>query len=333
MKKIFTGVLFCFLVVVSPAKAQKITGVGPVAITVSDMDRALAFYTGVLPFKNVGEQELFGKELEDLEGVFGIRVHIVTLQLGDEQIQLVDYLTAGGRPVPADARSNDLSFQHIAIVVSDMEKAYSLLRECGVEHVSTGPQTLPKSIPGAEGIKAFYFHDPDRHNLELIYFPEGKGDFKWQHSEGKLFLGIDHTAIGISQTDRSLSFYRDLLGLERKGESWNRGTEQEHLNNVKGASLHITGLRSAAGPGVEFLQYLVPGPGKSYPADTRADDIWYWQTTLWTDDAVSLYKKLKEKKEDFVSERLVVFTSNPPGYRKAFVVKDKDGHALLIAEK
>jgi hypothetical protein len=36
-----------------------------------------------------------------------------------------------------------LRFQHIAIVVSDMDKAYELLRRAKVKHVSTAPQTLP----------------------------------------------------------------------------------------------------------------------------------------------------------------------------------------------
>ncbi len=217
-----------------------------------------------------------------------------------------------------------------------MEKAYAQLRKYNVEFVSTAPQTLPKTIIGAEGIKAFYFHDPDNHNLELIYFPKGKGQPKWHHDSylgnGKVFLGIDHTAIGISNTENSLAFYKDLLGIERKGESFNFGAEQEHLNNVEGASLHITGLRSTAGPGVEFLQYLKPGVGRSYPADTKANDIWYWQTTLHVDDAKSLYNKLKAANYSFISNELVDYIFNGM-HNKSFIVKDPDGHAIMILEK
>jgi len=61
--------------------------------------------------------------------------------------------------------------------------------------------------------------------LEVIYFPPGKGDSRWQEKTDKLFLGADHTAIGISNTDASLRFYRDLLGLRKAGESENFGTE------------------------------------------------------------------------------------------------------------
>jgi catechol 2,3-dioxygenase-like lactoylglutathione lyase family enzyme len=262
-------------------------------------------------------------------------MRVARLQLGDEFIELTDYLTTGGRRIPEDAKSNDLFFQHIAIVVSDMDKAFRQVKRYNIEFVSTAPQILPKSIPAAEGIKAFYFHDPDDHNLELIYFPKGKGQEKWHpdsyRDSGKIFLGIDHTAIGVSSTENSHRFYMDLLGIERKGDSWNKGIEQEHLNNVEGASLHITGYRAANGPGIEFLQYLNPGPGKVYPDDSRTDDVWHWQTILIVDDAEALYNKLKATNAKFVSRELVYQQVNG-AYTKSFIVRDPDGHAMLIKE-
>ena len=170
------------------------------------------------------------------------------------------------------------------------------------------------------------------HNLELIYFPKGKGQLKWQQTSGKLFLGIDHTAIGISNTDSSLKFYHDLLGIERKGDSWNTGIEQAHLNFVEGASLHITGLRAHVGPGIEFLQYLEPGPGKPYPVDSRTDDIWHWQTMLITNDAATLYDRLSAAGYKLVSKGLITLEGKNGFGSKAFIIRDPDGHALLIKE-
>jgi catechol 2,3-dioxygenase-like lactoylglutathione lyase family enzyme len=332
MKKIILYTLVALKFFLFPAIIfSQVTKVETVGITVKEMDRSLKFYTEVLGFKKVSDNEYKGEDFEKLEGIFGLNIRVVRLQLGDESIDLTDYLTTGGRSIPEDAKSNDLSFQHIAIVVSDMDKAFEQVKKFNVEFVSTSPQTLPKSIPAAEGIKAFYFHDLDNHNLELIYFPKGKGQDKWQHGNGKIFLGIDHTAIGVSSTESSQKFYQDILGIERKGDSWNKGIEQEHLNNVEGASLHITGFRAAAGPGVEFLQYLQPGPGKPYPADSKADDIWNWQTTLIVDDAESLYNKLKTAGYKFVSKELVHQHINGV-HTKSFIVRDPDGHAMLIKE-
>ncbi|MES1218620.1 MAG: VOC family protein [Bacteroidota bacterium] len=311
------------------AQVQKVEAIG---ITVSDMARSVKFYNELLGFKKISDEEVYGTQYEQLEGIFGLRMRIVRMQLGDEIIELTDYITSGGRSIPENAMSNDLIFQHIAIVVSDMDKAYEVLRKRMVMHVSTAPQTIPQSNLAAAGVKAFYFHDPDMHNLELIYFPKGKGQPKWQDAKGKLFLGIDHTAIGISNTDSSLKFYEGILGIMRKGDSWNMGMEQAHLNFVEGASLHITGLRSPAGAGIEFLEYLQPGPGKPYPSDTRADDIWYWQTTLITEDAISLFTKLKEAGYRFISKGLIELQTKTGKSVKAFIVKDGDGHAMLIKE-
>lgn len=256
--KIFPISLLIFFNAV--ASSAQINTVGPVGITVKDLDQSVKFYCEVLGFKKIAEQEYSGAVYEKLEGVFGMRSRVAQLQLGDEYIELTDYITSGGRSIPEDQHSNDLFFQHIAIVVSDMEKAFEVLKKYKVEFVSTAPQTLPLSNTAAAGIKAFYFHDPDKHNLEIIYFPKGKGNPKWQANNKKIFLGIDHTAIGVSNTESSEKFYTTILGFVRKGDSWNFGTEQEHLNNVEGASLHITGLRSNDGPGVEFLQYLRAWP-------------------------------------------------------------------------
>ena len=332
MKKINFYVLTIVkaLLISSLALAQ-VTKVESIGITVKEMNRSLEFYTQVLGFKKISDAEYRGEEIEQLKGLFGINLRVVRLQLGDEFIELTDYLTTGGRSIPQDQKSNDLFFQHIAIVVSDMDKAYQLLKKFNVEHVSTSPQTLPKSIPGAEGIKAFYFHDPDNHNLELIYFPKGKGQDKWQRNNDKIFLGIDHTAIGVSSTESSHKFYSDMLGIERKGDSWNKGIEQAHLNNVEEASLHITGYRAAQGLGVEFLQYIHPGPGKPYPKDSRADDIWHWQTTLIVNDAEVLYKKFKDMNANFVSKELAHQRINGI-HTKSFIVRDPDGHAIQIKE-
>ena len=312
------------------SQVKKIAAIG---ITVGDMDRSVKFYSEVLGFKKISDTELFGRDVEALQGLFGIRMRVVRMQQGKEQIELTDYLTSGGRSIPEDAKSNDLFFQHIAIVVSDMEKAYEQLRKHRVMHVSTGPQTIPVSNLAAAGVKAFYFHDPDMHALELIYFPKGKGQAKWQQSNGKLFLGIDHTAIGVSNTENSLLFYDQLLGVKRQGESWNMGTEQAHLNFIEGASLHITGLRAEAGPGIEFLQYLVPGPGKPYPADSKSDDLWHWQTRLIVEDAEKIFEKLKAGRYQLISRSLVTLKDRDGSQSKSFLVRDPDGHAMLIMEK
>jgi catechol 2,3-dioxygenase-like lactoylglutathione lyase family enzyme len=313
--------------------SSTITAVDSVGITVADMDKSVEFYSQVLSFRKVLDVEVWGDEYEHLQGLFGIRMRVVRMQLGNEFIELTEYLTPKGRPIPVDSRSNDRWFQHIAIAVSDMDKAYQHLRRFKVQHASTAPQKIPDSNIAAAGIRAFYFKDPDGHNLEIIYFPTGKGDPKWQQPNNQLFLGIDHTAIVVANTDASLRFYRDLLGMRLAGESENFGTEQEHLNNVFGAKLRISGLRAPAGLGVEFLDYRTPRDGRPLPPDARPNDLLHWQTTLVVKDADAIAQKLQMSNATFISPSVVAIPEQALGFRKGFILRDPDGHAIRIIEK
>lgn len=301
-------------------------------MTVSDVDRAADFYSQ-LNFRKISEVEVFGPEYERLEGVFGARMRIARMQLGSEVVELTQYLAPPGRPIPTDSQSNDRWFQHIAIVVRDMEAAFEKVRAMKAQFVSTAPQTLPESIPAAAGIKAFYFRDPDGHNLELIYFPSGKGDPRWHQPNDNLFLGIDHTAIGIENTAASLQFYRDLIGMQKAGESENFGTEQEHLNQVFGAHLQITAMRGKRGPGIEFLEYLTPRDGRPIPKEKKSNDIGHWQTTIATNDLAGLTQTLKDNHVGFVSSGVVVVPKEKLGFTKGVLVSDPDGHDVLLVEK
>jgi catechol 2,3-dioxygenase-like lactoylglutathione lyase family enzyme len=220
--------------------------------------------------------------------------------------------------VPADSRSYDLWFQHVAIVVSDIRAACDRLDALGIHYTSPAPQRLPEWNPSAGGIQASYIRDPDGHPLEVISFPSDKGDARWQSTQ-RLFLGIDHTAITVSDTDAGLRFYRDGLGLEVRGGSENWGPEQERLSGAPGARVRITSLRSAAGPGVEFLHYQAPTNGRANPADARPNDLWHVETRFQTTDVKAALGRLGTARLD-----------RSAGTHHGVFLRDPDGHALRI---
>jgi catechol 2,3-dioxygenase-like lactoylglutathione lyase family enzyme len=313
------------------AAEPHVVAVESIGISVRDLERAKAFYSQILDFQLESEREVLGSDYEHLFGVFGLRLRVARMRLGDERIELMQFLTPRGRPVPVDSRSNDHWFQHIAIVVSDMAKAYTHLRANRVEHASTGPQRLPDWNPNAGGIEAFYFRDPDGNHLEVIHFPPGKGAEKWRDPRGKLFQGIDHTAIVVADTEASLRYYRDLLGLKVAGGAENYGTEQEHLNNVFGARLRITALKAPQGPGVEFLEYLAPRTGRAMPSDSTPLDHWYWQINFRAQDLAAADRALRDARVIVLSGAAVTLEDSAPGYRQALIARDPDGHAGLLA--
>ncbi|PSB08516.1 glyoxalase [Pleurocapsa sp. CCALA 161] len=303
-----------------------------VGMTVANMEQSIKFYTEVLSFQKIKDLEVAGDDWSKLQGIFGLRMRVVQMQLGSEMIVLMEYLTPQGRPIPVDSRSNDRWFQHIAIAVKDMDKAYQHLRQYNVKHTSTSPQTLPENLKSA-GVEAFYFKDPDGHNLELITFPPDKGDPKWLKETDQLFLGIDHSAVGVKDAQASFGLYRDRLKLELAAEVENYGSEFEHVTCVFGSRIHVNSLKGSEGIGFELLEYIAPTDGKNMPVDSRACDLWHYQTVISVNDLASLEQELRSAPCQFISPGIVKMSSNELGFSQALSIKDLDGHVLhLVAE-
>jgi catechol 2,3-dioxygenase-like lactoylglutathione lyase family enzyme len=322
------------LLLVTPLRSLQaaVREVGPIGLTVGDLERELEFFTKVLPFELVSRTTAAAGAADDLYGLRNTETRSVDLRLGEEHVTLTQHLTNRGTPIPQDSQSYDHWFQHIAIVVRDMDRAYEQLRQHRVKHVSTAPQTLPEWNKNAGGIKAFYFRDPEDHVIEIIWFPPGKGNPKWQRSTDNLFLGIDHTAIVVSDTDQSLSFYRDRLGMKIVGTSENYGVEQEHLNQVFGARLRITALRAERGPGVEFLEYIIPPGGRRLAADAKASDLVFWHTLMTVADFDGLLSSCRQGSTQFVSTRVTSIAGTGSKPTRGVIVRDPDGHAIEFVE-
>ncbi len=266
---------------------------------VADLDRAEAFYRDALGFRGLGRAPL-GPDVLAALGMSGSTAEQVLMRLGQEEIALVRFAPAG-RPYPAESRSRDLWFQHLAIVVRDMDAGYARLSAHGGWQAISwgGPQRLPRAN-GSE--RAFKFRDPDGHPLELIWFPPGQGRAVWHDTcpDGP-FLGIDHSALAVSGTARSLAFYR-RLGFSPTGRSWNHGAPQSALDGLLDARARVIGLRPAApeGPGLELLRYVPPGRPMVGP---RPNDL----VTDWVTVAVEALPR------------------SSPG-----ALRDPDGHLLLL---
>ena len=311
------------------------TTVASVTITVDDVEQSIDFYTTILGCAKISDREISGQDIDQLYGLNNVHLRLATLQLGEQTIELTEFITPKGRPIPPNLRSLDRAFQHIAIVVSDMEKAYQQLEHYEgpygiLSKTSSSPQTLPQWNRVAGGVQAFYFKDPDGHNLELIHFPEGKGKKEWHQSTSSLFLGIDHTAIVIANTIASRAFYCDLLGLTLQQESRNLGLEQERLSDVEKARVYVSSLSASSGLGVELLEYVEPHGGYPIPIDTCANDLWFWQTTIVVEDLVAQVQRLQSYEFPIVATKGIEVPSL--GFKRSLLIRDPDGHTVRLAE-
>ena len=311
-----------------------VMAVESIGMTVSDMDRSVAFYSDVLAFKPISDVEVDGPEYDQLWGIFGVRARVVRMQLGKQQLELIEFLAPPDvRPIPVPSYSHDLWFQHFAIIVRDMEAAWAQLRKHHVRQISPRPQTIPISNPAAAGIKAIKFRDPDGHNLELLWFPEGKGNSVWHEPSRDLFLGIDHTAMTVRSTENSTKFYRDLLGMTVAGGTLNMGTTQQYLDSLPGARTRVTGLAPRVGPpGLEFLEYELPTAGRPFPTDSHPTDLWHWQTTLVVPDVEAAAAQVQGIGQ-MISSGVVTLPDKLLGFGQGFLVRDPDGHVMQLVSQ
>jgi catechol 2,3-dioxygenase-like lactoylglutathione lyase family enzyme len=305
-----------------------VMGIGRISFTTADADRLASFYRQAFGFEAMETEHYGGESFARLTGVEGAQASALPLRLGEQTIELLAF-TRHGAPYPADIGCDDPRFQHIAIVVADMETAY--LRLCASGGWTAITRPAPQRLPASSGaVTAFKFRDPEGHPLELIEFPPDNVPPRWRqapHRDGP-FLGIDHSAIVVSGTAQSAAFYQQILGFSVTGGSLNRGRAQERLDAVPGAVVEVTALDpgSANPPHLELLCYRSPGPARGVPAALPSNDIAATRLTLEVDDVPALEHRLAAARVRFISAGTVALRDNRP----ALLVRDPDGHALLL---
>lgn len=301
-----------------------------IGLTTADLDRAEAFYRDVFGFERVSRGACRGPAFAALMDVRAADARVAVLRLGRQEISLLAF-AAPGRPYPAERAADDPWFQHMAIVVSDMQAAYAALRtHQGWTPISRdGPQRLPAS---SGGVAAFKFRDPEGHPLELLEFPPGVVPPAWQAPDdplqaSRVFRGIDHSAIVVKNSTRSLDFYRVLLGFAPHATGLNRGPEQQSLDAVDAPLVEVTALRlpTAPPPHLELLCYREPRRAWP-PLSLHGTDVAATRLELEVADVPALTATLAAAGVEFVSPPAVSLADG----RAAALVVDPDGHHVLL---
>jgi catechol 2,3-dioxygenase-like lactoylglutathione lyase family enzyme len=297
-----------------------------VVITVADLDGAIAFFHDglgltvgpVRSVKDAGWNGFLGLDAE---------THMLAadIQFDGEALTLAAFNPTGA-PYPKPRASNDPWFEHVALVAGDIEAVWSRLEESNPESVTVGgPVVLP---PNTGHVTAFKFRDAEGHPLELISFPDGVGDPRWQKG-GPGIRGFDHTAIVVADLDRSLAFYTKLLEMRVGGRSFNQGPEQDHLDDLSGCLVDVVALQPEGQetPHLELLYYRQPPESDPVPPP-QANDVASVRQVYRVDGLEALVDSLKSAGVTFVSDGLVALAENEHGA----AVRDPDGHMVVLLD-
>ena len=246
-----------------------------IALNVADLEAACAFYTGALGFRRTTAA---GSDPS---------AEAAILRLGSQALEL---RVCGGRPYPEPRAANDPWFQHFAIAVSDMDRAYQRLSGYAQQPISRGgPQWLP---PSTGSVTAYKFRDPDGHPLELSYIPGSAWLAQPRCEDDEPCLGIDHSGLAVGDLADSIAFYSDVLGFSPAGEGLNHGPEQDRLDGLDHARVDIASLNGAEGPHIELLHYRSPQPALT-SRPVGHDDIAATRLILSVADMRDIERKLE----------------------------------------
>lgn len=293
---------------------------------VSDLRCSVAFYHERLGFRTSGPVLTMDPALVDLLGYPDRAPKIQRLKLGAQALELVQ-VGAHARPYPTGSTSADLWFQHFAIRCIDIGVAYRrLYRRDSASPLPTAisgdadnATVVPIPLPSRSGgAIAFKFRDPDGHPLELLQLP---GPTEDPHV---LPEGIDHSAISVSDAQRSIAFYTAALGMSVVSQQTNYGNEQCLLDNLRDDDVDIVVLRPAgnATPHIELLAYRSP-IGRSLKTPSAAHDIVSDRLVLEVADVHALVNSLGS------SPRIVCTRKSAP----VALLPDPDKHLLLLVER
>jgi catechol 2,3-dioxygenase-like lactoylglutathione lyase family enzyme len=302
--------------------------IGRITLIVSDLDRAEDDYVATLGC-GVERRDATEQSLTSVLGIPEASGRRSLLRLGRERIELLEFTDSMGRPYPCDSTSTDIWFQHMAIIVHDMADAHQrVMSQTRFRPISrAGPVRLPAE---SGGVTAFKFRDHDGHPLELIAFPAGRGPAEWRGADSTgPFLGVDHTAIGISDSGISTRFFSSVFGFSVGALTENRGPEQADLDDVDNVHVSVTQLaHDLPAPRMELLQYHV-GTRRPIPHDAASNDIAATHSVVQVASLDATARALARFGMPLSSRDLMTLDGCIP----AALVSGPDGHRFILEER
>jgi catechol 2,3-dioxygenase-like lactoylglutathione lyase family enzyme len=299
-----------------------------ITLIVSDLNRAEADYVRTFGC-SVAQRGDVDPSLIGVLCLSRARGRRSLLRLGRERIELLEFTDLAGRPYPPDSTSTDLWFQHMAIIVGDMKSAHRrVMANRRFRPISrNGPVRLPDS---SGGMTAFKFRDHDGHPLELLAFPEGRVPRAWRDGNGTgCFLGVDHTAIAVSDSARSARFFGSVFGFSAGTRTENRGPEQADLDDVDDVHVSVTRLApDLPAPRMELLHYHV-GKRRPIPHDTASNDIVATHSVVRVASLDATAAALARCGTPLADDDLMILR----GGIRAALVSGPDGHRFLAEEQ
>ena len=140
-----------------------------------------------------------------------------------------------------------------------------------------------------------------------------------------MIRAMHHTGMCVSDMEKSLAFYRDLLGMEVTIDSRITGPDIEEIMGLEGVDVRRVYVCGYGGK-LELFEYASP-KGKPFPADFGVNDVGISHIAFEVENLQELYEEFSAKGVRF---------NNPPlpvkGRGMVCYLRDPDGITLELLE-
>jgi catechol 2,3-dioxygenase-like lactoylglutathione lyase family enzyme len=142
-------------------------------------------------------------------------------------------------------------------------------------------------------------------------------------------LGADHTGITVSSLERSLAFWRDVLGFEFSHTAHQKGELAQEITGVEEAEIKLAVLKAPGGHKIELLEYLAPADRKR--ANLRPCDIGFVHVALLVDDLDPVLERISVSGWRTAGKPQTL-QSGPNAGKRVVYVRDPDGTTIELMQ-
>ena len=159
--------------------------------------------------------------------------------------------------------------------------------------------------------------------------PPRLGSIKSMSKNFKI-LAADHTGITVSNLERSLDFWQNVLGFEFSHRAHQKGERPEQITGVKGAELELAVVKSPGGHKIELLEYFAPADRKQH-VELRPCDVGQVHVALTVDNLDAILEKIAASGWKAAGKPQTL-TSGPNVGKRVVYVRDPDGTTIEFME-
>lgn len=138
-------------------------------------------------------------------------------------------------------------------------------------------------------------------------------------------IAADHTGITVSNLERSLVFWRDVLGFELSHTAYQKGELAREITGVEGGEIRLAVLKAPGGHKIELLEYLAPADRKL--ENRRPCDVGFVHIALLVDDLEAVLNKISASGWK-AAGRPQTLKTGPNAGKRVVYVRDPDGTTI-----